>query len=585
MSENVQYMFTNETPDGALVFRSKINSFGLDHVTDKDLYSFYTNFSSRAYFDTGLLPVEGSGLLAIRSALNHTQVAYQHAPGKYYINWGDHEGDSRANKYYVAQPYRIVIIDFVNGNILGARTFYSPVPITHPGASLFHTNLPNINCRGYRGNGVGWICLYHTEDISGYPFSEKLFKALERCSGVETYNDANMSETDGTRFYQQYREAYPYLWDPRAWEAKTERDGVDWTLDPDMWLEVLVRGLDDQGDHDWNGQPLTFADALFGDYKAYYTDELVPKPVNAIARRDKELNRQALFNEFKQAYLNSSNSNMPFQPIDVFNMSAKIKEDLSVTFVPAPTSNVTVIECVHCNELHEIEDTDDTDEVYWSDYSEDWYCAGCYSEHFIYDPLNGQMVPTWSESGQAIYEEMRNSPSLCVFGGHDDACSFVLQDLRANDVDLNDQFTNVLLTNKVTNPYFQNVTDHQWRIKLPCQITHEYRIADFVERFPHQKVISPVILNLIANQGIEWFELNPDVSLQLSMTGLCEDCVKHIVEHDSQIRFLVAIDKLKTMMGHLIYNCGDERWDNIPPSYRDMIIEVANSKYLGTLIS
>ena len=118
--QNVNYTFINN--EGNFVFRSNVNSFGLDHVTDKDVTSFYTNFSSSSYFDTGLLPVDGTGLLSIRKAGNHTQIAYQHAPGKYYINWGSYEGDHEARKYYVAQPYRIVVADLLNGNIYGART-------------------------------------------------------------------------------------------------------------------------------------------------------------------------------------------------------------------------------------------------------------------------------------------------------------------------------------------------------------------------------------------------------------------------------------------------------------------------------
>jgi len=342
VSETIQYLFTNkETPNGAVVFRSTVNSFGLEHVTDKDLYSFYTEFSKKAYFDTGLLPVDGTGLLSIRSALNHTQVAYQHAPGKYYINWGTFEGDINAVKYLVAQPYRIVIIDFVDDNILGARTFYSPYPITHPKAQLYHVNLPNINCRGYRGNGVGWICLYHKEDISSYPFNERLIKALERCSGVEAYNDQNMSETDGTRFYQEFKPEHTYLYRPVEWEKKTEKDGVDWTLDEDLWIPILVEDLDSQGKHDPEGNPLTFVDALFGNYQGYYYDKLIPKPVNAIARTDIELDYNQLFNSFKKAYMASGGNG--FNKINTFDLSSKVKEKISLTNILATRRAVSCV--------------------------------------------------------------------------------------------------------------------------------------------------------------------------------------------------------------------------------------------------
>jgi len=156
--DKVTYSFVKD--EGNFVFRSKVNSFNLDHVTDKDVSSFYTSFSNYAYFDTGLLPLDGTGLLGIRKAGDHTQVIYQHKPGMYYVNWGAYERDYDAVKFYFAQPYRIVIIDFLDNNLLGARTFYTVEPATHSGVQLYHVNLPNINCKGYRGNAVGWICLY-----------------------------------------------------------------------------------------------------------------------------------------------------------------------------------------------------------------------------------------------------------------------------------------------------------------------------------------------------------------------------------------------------------------------------------------
>lgn len=348
--QNVTYSFVNAGNNGNLVFRSSVTSFGLDHVSDKDLVSFYTNFSKYSYTDTGLLPVNGSGLLSIRSAGEHTQIAYQHAPGMYYINWGDYEGDRSATKYYVAQPYRIVIADLVNDNLLGARTFYSPVPITYPALPLYHVNLPNINCRGYRGNGVGWICLYHSEDISQYPFNEKLVRILDRCSGTEAYNDSNMSETDGPRFYNSYDKP-SYIHNPSLWAAKSQAEGYEWTLDPDLWIPVLVKDLDHQDKHYDDGQPLTFVDALFGNYQAYYTDNLRPKPVNLIARNDLQINSFQVFDWFKHSY-NFSSSN--FTSIDTFSASTQIKNSVSSTiFTPDSFADEeddeNIIACYKCD--------------------------------------------------------------------------------------------------------------------------------------------------------------------------------------------------------------------------------------------
>ena len=369
--KNVQYTFVDN--QGSLVFRSTVNSFGLDHVTDKDIVSFYTNFSSAAYFDTGLLPVDGSGLLSIRTAGNHTQIAYQHKPGMYYVNWGTYEGDKNAIKYYVAQPYRIVIADLLNGNIYGARTFYSPVPITHPDLPLYHVNLPNINCKGYRGNGVGWICLYHTEDISSYPFNEKLSKILDRCSGTEAYNDNNMSETDGPRFYRENGKP-DYLCNPHQWQSYSNDNGYEWTLDPDLWIPVLVEGHDSQSAHCASGQPLTFVNALLGNYQAYYSDNIIPKPVNSITRHDMNLDPSQVFNWFKVAYNASRVDSISVNP---YSSTLEIREQLSQSAAPSfdEDSDEDSWYCEDCSDTFS-EDTSPN-----STYNSSYICDSCFENY------------------------------------------------------------------------------------------------------------------------------------------------------------------------------------------------------------
>ena len=372
--ENVQYTFVNN--EGNLVFRSSVNSFGLDHVTDKDLSSFYVAFSQSAYFDTGLLPVDGSGILSIRTAGNHTQIAYQHKPGMYYVNWGVYEGDKDANKYYIAQPYRIVVADLLNGNIYGARTFYSPIPITHPLTPLYHVNLPNINCKGYRGNGVGWICLYHSEDISNYPFNEKVAKILDRCSGTEAYNDNNMSETDGPRFYRENNKP-SYLSNPAEWEAHSQQNGYEWTLDPELWIPVLVQDRDNQDKHYSDGQPLTFADALIGNYQAYYTDNTIPKPVNSIVRPDLTLDSSTVFNWFKQSY---NLAEAKLNSVDPYSNSLTVRESQSLA---APVFNSSQDEdgeywvCYSCDDSFDINEESGT-----TVYNHNMVCSSCLEEYY-----------------------------------------------------------------------------------------------------------------------------------------------------------------------------------------------------------
>lgn len=390
MSNNVSYSFI-ASDSGNLTFRSTVNSFGLDHVTDKDIVSFYSQFSQMAYTDTGLLPVDGSGLLSVRSAGPHTQIAYQHKPGFYYINWGEHEGDRNAVKYYVAQPYRIVIADLLNGNVLGARTFYSPVPITYPEAPLYHVNLPNINCKGYRGNAVGWICLYHNEDISNYPFNEKLAKILDRCSGTEAYNDANMSETDGPRFYRDHNKP-SYLWDPSEWQAYSDTHGYEWTLDPELWIPVLVQGKDSQDRHHTNGQPLTFVNAITGNSKMYYYDDNPIKPYNMIARPDLSLSSSLVFSWFKNSYNISTTS---FKNIDVFDASSNLRTELSLKQPQIfNEDNEDTFICDSCGE-----DSSSPVEIYGGSL----YCSDCISEYTTYVWHLEQYV--WHEDDNIYYDE------------------------------------------------------------------------------------------------------------------------------------------------------------------------------------
>jgi hypothetical protein len=384
---NLKYSFVKqETEDGNFVFRCEVSSFGLNNTTDKDIVSFYKNLSKYSYFDSGLMPVSGNGLLSLRYADNHTQIVYQHAPSINHVNWGKYEGDSMAPAYYVAQPYRIVIADLLDGNFYGARIFYSPYPITHPDAPLYHVNLPNINCRGYRGNGVGWVCLYHTTDITTFPFNEKLAHVLERCSGIEAYNDANMSETDGPRFYADYHSSnqdYEHLWNPSAWQTYTQQYGLDWVYDSDSWIPVLVTDIDNQDKHDHNGVPLTISMAMLGNYQAYYTDSLIPKPVNAIARFPEKFTNQNVENIFKKSFNSSSTQNLP---TNVYSESSLIKN----TLVHTPLIGNTSEDAVQQEDDSDFFNCDSCGDSYDPDVHESYthesglYCENCWMENFIY---------------------------------------------------------------------------------------------------------------------------------------------------------------------------------------------------------
>lgn len=383
MTDKVNYSIV-ESDQGNLAVQSKIESFGLDHITQKDIVSFYGNFSQYAAWDTGLLPVEGSGILSIRTAGEYTQFAYQHKPGLYHVNWAAYEGGT-ATSYYVAQPYRIILCDMKEGNLLGARMFYSPYPITHPSQPLYHVNLPNINCKGYRKNAVGWICLYQNEDWSSLPLNERIVRFIERCSGVETYNDANMSETDGTRFYKEMNKP-EFLWNPVSWQQKSIEEGFTWTLDETLWIPVLVQSMDQQDMHYHKGVPLTLADALVGDYRAYYYDDKETKPINAVIRPDKSLSDKEVMSYFAKSYTVSDTKtnhllNNTFQASNDLKSSKGSSVFTGSTLIDSPEShqNSDYFTCSNCGD-----DYDSSEVEKHNDYYDNDVCYHCFNETYVY---------------------------------------------------------------------------------------------------------------------------------------------------------------------------------------------------------
>ncbi|CAB4143783.1 hypothetical protein UFOVP784_237 [uncultured Caudovirales phage] len=422
MSDTFKYSLI-QNKEGNFVVESTIKSFNLDQITEKDIVSFYKNFSQVSSFDTGLLPVDGTGVLSIRSAGPHMQIAVQHKPGEYLINWGAVEGDRHAKTYRLAQPYRIIIGDFVNGNLLGAKMFYSPYPITHPEMQLYHVNLPNINCRGYRGNAVGWICLYHKEDWSALSFSEKVSRLIERCSGVETYNDGNMSETDGPRFYQQNQKP-PFTYDPSAWEQMTSDSGYEWTLNPDLWIPVMVKSIDLQSQHHDapDAIPLTFAGSILGNYQAYYTDSDIPKLYNVMSRPDLNITNKHIADMVKSSFARSEVIST-FQPKDnPYEFTVKQRDKNGSTQLVLQFTNDDDDEHMwicHCCE-DEFEGESD-----YSDHEGNSLCNQCFENDYVYVETVGEYFNQghplihWSENLNSYIHIHHDTLESCERCGED----------------------------------------------------------------------------------------------------------------------------------------------------------------------
>lgn len=394
-------------PDLVINNKAISRSVAIGNITkteDRDLYSMYETFSEASYFDTGLLPVDGSGLLSLRQAGNRTQFVYQHAPGVYWMIWGKTERDNTASQITVAQPYRIVIGDHVDGELRGARHFYSPVPITDINQPLYHCNVPNLNCKGYNGTSVGWICLYHKEKYAGLPLGSRIFKTIERASGHEAYNDANMRSTDGARFYQNhYQKTNPefsYLWEPKAWAKKTDEDGIDWVLNPDLWLPIFVEGIDAQDAHKEGGQLFTLEMAMLGNYKAYYPgkapDEKELSLMNVIRRKDKKNPSGGdIYNLFSTSFAKAKTleeKNQLLKQNKIAGITGTLlatEDDVAETWEPsAAIFDKTVQEkklevfdntaghCVHCVKKISLDDE------HYFDSNESMICASCFQMHY-----------------------------------------------------------------------------------------------------------------------------------------------------------------------------------------------------------
>lgn len=237
-----------------------------------------------ADIDSGFIP---PGVISIRRRAGQEQFVIVQPPGKYSIYWGPREGSASAKVYGLAFPFQIIIGDFIDGSFLGARMFYSPVMPLNFDTPLYLANVPNYNIRGYHFGSssevsVGWLCLYHTQrdQMQSASLAEKASHVVNRVSGSEAYNDANMSSTDGPRYYGSLPNKPKFLSNPTLWEKKTDDEGWKWTLDPDLWEVARVQDKDHQGRHVPDGQILTLDMAIRGTYKAYYQDDNPVKAFN-----------------------------------------------------------------------------------------------------------------------------------------------------------------------------------------------------------------------------------------------------------------------------------------------------------------
>lgn len=273
------YKISNESAAREITLKNQ----GSPNTVEASSTSLLDQMHKSAPFDSDWLP---PGLRSFTRAGEHSQAVLVAPPAVNRVMWGEVERDRNVKQYLLAQPWRVIITDMLGEQHWGTRMFYSPTPINSPEQVLYHQNLPNINCLGYRGNGVGWVCLYANNDWKGSPsLGEKLYTILERCSGAEAYNNQNMEGIDGPSMYKKYKMP-KYTWDPVAWEEKTTKEGVMWTFDESLWIPVLVKSKEDQRQHLKKGIPLTLEMAMNGNYASTYGAPKDQKPATKLRNKE-----------------------------------------------------------------------------------------------------------------------------------------------------------------------------------------------------------------------------------------------------------------------------------------------------------
>lgn len=402
----MQYLVDIEKQNYSVIFNGSVTPPEMGSTSDS-MDKLLNNIVGGAYFSTGLLPLNGSGVLSIQKSLGYMQITMQLEPAIRKVKWGYRENDPDAKIYELAFPYYVIVMDFLKDSMLGARHFFSPEPITSWSQPLYAVNLPNTNTLGYNGTSLGWICLYHTRNTPFESIAERVEYMLTRMHGVgEPYNDRNMDETDGARFYQS-RNKPAYMWNPAEWQKKTYAEGTDWINNPDEL--IMLRALDDDTHYQqYNsaGTPYTLYKATHMPYSAYYSDEMYVKPfmVETTAAHIETLFTDSAFKLTKP---------------ESEDVAKKLKAQLSqiTTNHLASYSNVLKGNLIHCDccEKDYVETTIDfydvitsysyIDNVLTADNTQNW-CESCFYDYAgsIYVPqmnINGSFntdLLLWSES-------------------------------------------------------------------------------------------------------------------------------------------------------------------------------------------
>lgn len=311
--------------------------------TKVEMMGIMDKLATNMPFETGVMPITADGVLSIRKGFGYEQIVYQRQAGVYSVKWGAHEDDSDAKYYPLAHPYRIIIGDFLNGNLLGVRHFFSPDAVCSPTQQLYAVNLPNTNTIGYRNTSVGWVCLYHTDDTKNFSIAERINYMIARESGAaEPYNDSNMSHTDGTRYYQNHK--YPsYMWDKVAWAKKTAAEGYQWICDEKLLVPIRVSKDNDHADRitedtdDETSYAYTLHHAMFGPYSAYYDDKTYDKPINVLVSHgwSQEADRNLLLSPITTA-LNQTMSRTKVEEIEITGIGDALRKLQTVKLTPIP---------------------------------------------------------------------------------------------------------------------------------------------------------------------------------------------------------------------------------------------------------
>ncbi len=158
-------------------------------------------------FDTGLIPVSGTGLINLRMDQGEEVAVWQLEPTVQTIVYNglrrpdrlrrshDGQGNYPADCYYkIALPWRLLIGTRFAESAVSVRLLFSDGPITSMDDPLYAPPLPSVSLTGYHEMPIGWVCWHprlrgESPDLAqAFPRYVKALYETVFTDGIGTYD-------------------------------------------------------------------------------------------------------------------------------------------------------------------------------------------------------------------------------------------------------------------------------------------------------------------------------------------------------------------------------------------------------------